>query len=277
LTCSPACGTGRTCYATNVCAWTAGTIQNLQTALQNHQTEIVVLTADLNASSFSWHVPYFGGVLDGQGHTISNLTATDNPFIASAGMIGRGNFATIKNLKLTNLRSTGAWSAGGLVGDCDGCMIDSVAVEGTVNAPSYVGGVVGGMNAGTVTKTYFKGTVTGGDQAAGGLVGLAYDNGIDLATITNCYAQAVNQTSTLVAGNTTAGIHPAGGIVGAGAGNGQRRGELFLRWPQDVLRHQRQRQIGKQPRVQQQPFELRAGNRHDVRSRARRQAVRRPR
>ena len=70
----------------------------------------------------------------------------------------------------------------------------------------------------TVTKTYFKGTVTGGDQAAGGLVGLAYDNGIDLATISNCYAQAVNQTSTLVAGNTTAGIHPAGGIVGAGAG-----------------------------------------------------------
>ena len=218
LTCSPACGTGKTCYATNVCAWTAGTIQNLQTALQNHQTEIVVLTADLNASSFSWHVPYFAGVLDGQGHTISNLTATDNPFVNSAGMIGRADFATIKNLKLTNLQSSGAYAAGGLVGSCDGCKIDSVAVEGTVNAPAYVGGVLGGMTAGTMTKTYFKGTVTGGDQGAGGLVGLAYDDGIDLATITNCYAQALNQTSTLVAGNTTAGIHPAGGLVGAGAG-----------------------------------------------------------
>jgi len=218
LTCSPACGAGQICYATNVCAWTAGTTQNLQNALQNHQTEIVVLTADLNASSFSWHVPYFAGVLDGQGHTISNLTATDNPFVSAAGMIGRADFATIKNLKLTNLHSTGAYAAGGLVGSCDGCTIDSVAVEGSVSGPSYVGGVLGGMTAGTVTKTYFKGTVTGGDQGAGGLVGLAFANGYDVATITNCYAQAVNQTSTLVAGNTTTGIHPAGGIVGGGSG-----------------------------------------------------------
>jgi len=177
-----------------------------------------VLTADLNASSFSWHVPYFAGVLDGQGHTISNLTATDNPFVNSAGMIGRADFATIKNLKLTNLQSSGAYAAGGLVGSCDGCKIDSVAVEGTVNAPAYVGGVLGGMTAGTMTKTYFKGTVTGGDQGAGGLVGLAFANGYDFAKITNCYAQAANQTSTLVAGNTTAGIHAAGGLVGAGAG-----------------------------------------------------------
>ena len=217
LTCSPACGSGRICYATNVCAWSASTLSGLQTALQNHPNEIVALTADINASGASWHLGYFAGTLDGMNHTISNLTTSDT-IGQAAGLIVYAEYATLKNLKLTNLHVSGTYDVGGLVGDCVDCAISNVAVEGALNATAYVGGIAGGMTGGTMTTSYFKGTVTGGSMGAGGLVGLAYDDGTNFAKITNCYAQAANQTSTLVAGNTTAGIHPAGGIVGGGAG-----------------------------------------------------------
>jgi len=217
LTCSPACGAGKICYATNVCAWSASTLSGLKTALQNHPNEIVALTADINASGASWHLGYFAGTLDGMNHTISNLTTSDT-IGQAAGLIVYAEYATIKNLKLTNLHVSGTYDVGGLVGDCVACTINNVAVEGALSAPVYIGGIVAGMSGGTLTNSYFKGTVTGGSIGAGGLVGRASDDGTNLAKITNCYAQAANQTSTLVAGNTTAGIHPAGGIVGTGAG-----------------------------------------------------------
>jgi len=205
--------TGSVTSALNV-----NSMQGLLNALNNNPNGSIFLTADLNATGFNWHLGYFAGTLDGGGHTISNLTTSDT-IGQAAGMIVYAEFATIKNLKLTNLHVTGTYDVGGLVGDCVDCTIEKVAVEGSLSAPNYIGGIVGGLNGGSLTKSYFKGTVTGGAWGAGGLVGLTWPGAnTDLATITNCYAQAANQTSTLVAGSTASGVHPAGGIVGAGSG-----------------------------------------------------------
>jgi len=211
--------TGSEQIGTVTSAVTANSMQGLLDALTQNPNGTVVLTTNLNAAGFAWHLGYFAGTFDGGGHTISNLTTSDS-IGQDAGMFVYAEFATIKNLQLINLRVTGTHGVGGLVGTCGDCTIDSVAVEGTLNAPSYVGGIVGGMSGGSLTKSYFKGTVTGGSSGAGGLVGLVNSSGNsgDFAYIENSYAQAANQTSTLVAGSTASGIHPAGGIVGAGTG-----------------------------------------------------------
>lgn len=199
-------------------ALSVNTMQGLMDALRYNSTDSILLTSDINAAGFSnWHVGYFAGTLDGGTHTISNLTTSDT-IGQGAGLIAYAEYATIKNLKLTNLRASGAYDVGGLVADCLYCTIDSVAVEGALTAPEYVGGILGSMAQGSITKSYFKGTVTGGAIGAGGLVGLTGGSTGDYAYITNSYAQAANQTSTLVAGSTASGTHPAGGIVGGGYG-----------------------------------------------------------
>jgi len=200
-------------------ALSVNTMQGLLDALTNNPNGNILLTANLNATGFKWHLGYFAGTFDGGNHWISNLTTSDT-IGQAAGMFVYAEFATIKNLQLLNVKVSGTYDVGGLVGDCADCTIDTVAVEGAVNAPNYTGGIAGSMTGGTLTKSYFKGTVTGGSVGAGGLVGLtavSFNTG-DYAYITNSYAQAANQTSTLVAGSTASGTHPAGGIVGGGSG-----------------------------------------------------------
>jgi hypothetical protein len=199
-------------------ALNVSTMQGLLDALNNNPNGSIVLTKDLVATNFNWHLGYFAGTLDGGTHSITNLTTSDT-IGQAAGMFVYAEYATIKNLKLINLKVSGTYDVGGLVGDCSDCTIDSVSIEGALTAPNYVGGIAGSMSGGTIRNSYFKGTVTGGAWGAGGLVGLtssSFNTG-DYAYILNSYAQAANQTSTLVAGSTAAGIHPAGGIVGAGS------------------------------------------------------------
>ena len=57
-------------------------------ALINNNTSVIDLTADINASGFTWHVGYFAGTLDGHNHTISNLTTSDS-IGQAAGMFTR--------------------------------------------------------------------------------------------------------------------------------------------------------------------------------------------
>ncbi|MFL5305784.1 MAG: ZmpA/ZmpB/ZmpC family metallo-endopeptidase-related protein [Polyangia bacterium] len=173
-----------------------------------------LLTANLNASGFTWHYGYFYGTLDGGNHTISNLTTSDS-IGQAAGLFVYAEGALIKNLKLTNVHVSGTYDVGGLVGDCVNCGIENVAVEGTMTAPMYAGGIVGGLNGGYITKSYFKGTVNGGTMGTGGLVGLAAV-GDSFATISNSYAQAAS--TTLATAGTGSGNRPAGGIVGYGTG-----------------------------------------------------------
>jgi filamentous hemagglutinin family protein len=130
--------------------------------------------------------PYttFGGIFDGQNHTIDGLTINSSATVGSIGLFA-GNYGTIRNLNLTNLNYTinNAAYIGGLVGTNNGT-ISNVSVSGTLNVGSWsgsnnisllanAGGLVG-SNVGTISGSSSSGLLTGnapGDSAKGGLVG----------------------------------------------------------------------------------------------------------
>lgn len=180
-----------------------------------------VLTNDIDCSaSNTWNsgagfVPMlaFLGVLNGNGHTISNL------FINLPSNTGVGLFQTtlngaiIENLTLTGANITGSTSVGILVGEVNTVnsgftgptYISGVSVQGTVSGSSHVGGLVGDNLDGIFDRDSSSGTISG-NSMVGGLIG---DSG-NYASVTNAYSTA-NVTAT---GSTPLGF---GGLIGEAA------------------------------------------------------------
>lgn len=165
---------------------------------EDNSTLCAKLTADIDLNNESW-IPIkpksvyaiyaYGGTFDGAGHTISNLTTTGDGFFAV--VCG----ATIKNLKVSGSVSGSSVTVGGIVGQTQtGATIENCsfsgnvtsAYTGTKGATAGVGGIVGKVNAGTLTVTNCANhaTVTATNGCPGGIVGYAGSNKI---TISNCY------------------------------------------------------------------------------------------
>jgi hypothetical protein len=141
----------------------------------------------------------FGGVFDGGGHAIANLSVVaSGP--GAAGLFGvlGGDRSSIENLRIVNARisAAAASNVGVLVGlQTGGTISDCVVEGGSVEGREHVGGLGGqvvwvsdcrssidvlgvdrvgglvGTNRGTVFRCGARGTV-GGDEDVGGLVGL---------------------------------------------------------------------------------------------------------
>ncbi len=168
----------------------------------------------------------FTGVLDGNGHAISNLTIEGHSYLGLFGYLDSdaivsnlsieevdvngtgdcvGGLAGSNSGSIANCYSTGKVSGnrrvGGLVGYnyYYGSIITSFST-GTVNGNSSIGGLVGYSSRGSITTSYSTGAVSG-DQNVGGLVG--YYGGAKLrpAVLTNCYStSAVSGTGFFVGG-----------------------------------------------------------------------------
>ncbi|NVK35373.1 MAG: hypothetical protein HWE23_12880 [Rhodobacteraceae bacterium] len=151
----------------------------------------------------------FTGTLDGQDHTISNLTINASG-ARYVGLIGY-NSGTVRGLGIVGGSVSGKGSVGGLAGYNDGTISNaysSASVTGTdhdtgglvgtnrlggtisnshatgkVTGTSFVGGLVGNNNSSTIKNSYATGDVTGTGYSVGGLAGLS-DNG----TISIAYA-----------------------------------------------------------------------------------------
>ncbi|MHC4111887.1 MAG: GLUG motif-containing protein [Planctomycetota bacterium] len=150
----------------------------------------------------------FTGVVDGNGHTISNFSyaSIGKNYAGLFGYVDDPN-AEIKNLGLiepTVDAGTGS-RVGSLVGWFrDGTMANCYAETASVSGNSWVGGLVG-SNSGTITNCHSSGNVLGykgmSNTAVGGLAGLNYEG-----TISNCYSTAsvsgVDRVGCLVGGNT---------------------------------------------------------------------------
>jgi hypothetical protein len=150
----------------------------------------------------------FTGVVDGNGHTISNFSyaSIGKNYAGLFGYVDDPN-AEIKNLGLiepTVDAGTGS-RVGSLVGWFrDGTMANCYAETASVSGNSWVGGLVG-SNSGTITNCHSSGSVLGykgmSNTAVGGLAGLNYEG-----TISNCYSTAsvsgVDRVGCLVGGNT---------------------------------------------------------------------------
>ena len=142
----------------------------------------------------------FLGTFNGQGHTVNGLYV-NTPSASYVGLFGEiGGGALVENVGMTNVRISGNFEVGGLVGGIFGTVRNSYTT-GTVTAGSggsVVGGLVGG-SSGTINNSYSMAAVSGNSEV-GGLVG-ANGGG----TINDSYSTGA------VSGNSE-----VGGLVGAG-------------------------------------------------------------
>ncbi len=129
----------------------------------------ILIDADLELSGDSdVIIPIFGGILDGQGHTISGLTVTEN--VSKAGLIR----VVQKSGVVRNLTVEGTITPGGTQNKCGG---------------------IAGVNYGTISGCVFSGAVRA-DAQAGGIVGRNMQCGV----VTNCTSEGKIRTSSYSGG-----------------------------------------------------------------------------
>lgn len=176
------------------------------------------LTADIDLGGEAW-TPFepssgyvseaYAGTFDGANHTIKGLSVNSTSS-NGVGLFGTVCGATIKNLKVEgNVSASSSVFVGGIVGKTQtSATIDSCSFAGTVtstkkNGSAGTAGIVGRVNAGTVTITNCANTaaINGTSAIAAGILG---NGGSNKVTIENCY-------------NTGAisGQHYASGICGS--------------------------------------------------------------
>jgi len=157
-----------------------------------------VLTQDIDASATAiWNdgagfAPVgtassrFTGVFDGAGYVISGLfiNRPAEDFVGLFGVVGAGG--EIRNVGLESADVTGAVVVGGLVGGLDSGTVAYCYATGDVEGVAQVGGLVGLNSQGAIEPCYaaVKVTSTSSDtSAAGGLVGFNSQGAIE-----SCYA-----------------------------------------------------------------------------------------
>ncbi|TXT33084.1 MAG: filamentous hemagglutinin outer membrane protein, partial [Comamonadaceae bacterium] len=179
------------------------------------------LTNDIDASgTANWNagtgfVPVgaaatpFTGSLDGQNHTISNLTI-NRPTTNHVGLFGYlgiyGASAALRNVGLIGGNVSGSSFVGSLVGYNYGGSISNTYTTGSVTGSNnYVGGLVGYNNSGSISNAYATGSVAGISNVAG-LVGSNISG-----SISNAYATGSVTGSSIVGG--LAGSNTGGGSI----------------------------------------------------------------
>ena len=147
-------------------------------------------------------IRYFGGHFDGNGHTISGIRiykggGQEDNYQGLFGYLAPG--AEVKNVILTDANITGNTYVGGIVGLNDNGTVtnchatSSVTIRAVANGAAYHGGIVGdnsGENA-VVSDCFSAATLTiEGDltncSGYGGIVGYNYTYGGNTATVKNC-------------------------------------------------------------------------------------------
>ena len=159
------------------------------------------LTADIDLGGEAW-TPFepssgyvseaYAGTFDGANHTIKGLSVNSTSS-NGVGLFGTVCGATIKNLKVEgNVSASSSVFVGGIVGKTQtSATIDSCSFAGTVtsakkNGSAGTAGIVGRVNAGTVTITNCANTaaINGISAIAAGILG---NGGSNKVTIENCY------------------------------------------------------------------------------------------
>jgi len=167
-------------------------------AIASNRSGDYVLVADIDLSGSAWVSPCpdydgrFRGTLDGQGHTISNMTG--DPLF---GVCRDGN-GTIKNLILKDVAVTGNGALCGAHGNGQTGQIQDCSASGTVSGGEGVGGLVGDSYR-PIIRSEFVGSVTSSGARRTGLF-----VGFGRAAITDCRAEGSLTYSTNTT-NTTIG------------------------------------------------------------------------
>lgn len=155
----------------------------------SHRTDCAKLTADITLtgewtpiSNKSAIASAYSGTFDGDKHTISGLQISATA--ANQGLFGLINGATIQNLKVSGEVSSTKSYVGGIVGKVQSGTIKNCSFAGTVTTSAsggYAGGIVGGtINPTTITGCSNKASINGG--VVGGILGFTKNT-----TIQDCY------------------------------------------------------------------------------------------
>lgn len=152
------------------------TISDLQ-AIKNNPSGYYILGADIDASAVNWTtIEEFAGVLDGNGHSISNLNSGLFNVIDAVGIVENLNLVDVAVVSISG-------SEAALALENDGVVLAS-SVTGGIGGSSLTGALVE-VNNGSISQCYSQATVqsiNGG--AIGGLVGYNGRTG----AISNSYA-----------------------------------------------------------------------------------------
>ncbi|MCK9389554.1 MAG: YDG domain-containing protein, partial [Sulfuritalea sp.] len=126
--------------------------------------------------------PFFGGTLQGLGHTITGLyiNRVDSVSDVRTGLIGNSYLARVENLGLVGGSTTAFTIAGGIIGSMVGGRLWNVYNSGEVRAYAGAGGLVGfaqsdlgTLDSPSIASSYASGNVTARTDA-GGLVAHAW-------------------------------------------------------------------------------------------------------
>ena len=151
----------------------------------------VVLEADISLEGVAFTpIPTFGGIFDGNGHTVSGIELLGGS--TPAGMFGTlQKTAVVKNLTVKALIAPAgdANTVGGIVGENHGAVMNC-RFEGTVTGKANIGGIAGLNSAdGAITECSVTGVIIG-ENMTGGIAGQ------NLGLITACENKAqVNTVS----------------------------------------------------------------------------------
>lgn len=151
-------------------------------AIQSNLSANYRLMADIDLSGANWTpIGEFTGKLDGNSKVIRNFAITDTATVNRGlfSIIGAGGQVT--NLGIEGVNITGGNYTGILAGSNAGTISRSYA-KGSVSGNEHVGGLAGN-NTGTINNSFASAFVSGKDYV-GGLVG---SNG---GTVENCYSSS---------------------------------------------------------------------------------------
>jgi hypothetical protein len=187
----------------------------------------------------------FSGSFDGCGHSIANLTYSDElkggglfsyvsgdqaeiknvvliePDIrcsSGGALVATLDHGTMENCGVIGGRIVGVSDVGGLIGyvgnyyDCPSIIRCFSTAQ--VSGDDFIGGLIGQINNGNIYDSYARGNVTATSSDVGGLVGFIYDG-----MISDCYSTGV------VSGTS------AGGLVGP---RGIRRRVFYSFWDKEA-------------------------------------------
>ena len=196
--------------------WFAGLVNGTLSGTKQNASANAVLTTDIvvnknvlksdgtvNEGTFKEWTPigiYFyksyGGIFDGQNHTISGLyfSQGDKMYLGLFGI----NAGKISNVGILDSYFCGKVSVGGVCGyNFEGTITNCYNAGSVSGTENYVGGVSGDNSQGIITNCYNVGSVSGAENCyVGGVSGENYNG-----TIANCYnAGSVSGTENYVGG-----------------------------------------------------------------------------
>ena len=145
-----------------------GTVKDLEILRKNctldswSSGKTVILTEDIDLTGSGFEpIPYFSGIFDGQGHSVTGMTDQgDGSVIGFFRYVGEG--AIVRNLHVSGKNTPGgsACILGGIAGDNAGMILDG-SFEGTVTGKRSVGGIAGiNHESGVISGCTVQGEIT---------------------------------------------------------------------------------------------------------------------